>query len=144
MIRYLLLVLFIGLNGFILFFLSKKYKRSFLLKAFPALIPIVIVLGFVLGFIMKLLHIPMNFNTSQAFLSAMMSLIIISMINFVNQFFFYMVDSVVAFHQKNNVDNVGRQPIKFFIVHQIRLKQIATVIWFLGSALMLYGIWLGV
>jgi uncharacterized membrane protein SpoIIM required for sporulation len=64
------------------------------------------------------------------------------MINFANQGFLYMVDSIVEFHQKNNETNVGRQPIKFFIVNQINLKQVATIIWFLGSVLMLYGIWL--
>jgi amino acid transporter len=141
--RYLLFVIMICLNGFVLFYLSKKYERPFLLKAFPVSVPVIIVAFFVLGFIMKLLHLTMTFNLSQALISAMMSLIVIAMINFANQAFSYMVDVVIEFHRKNNADNLGRQPIKFFIDNQTRLKQVATVIWFLGSALMLYGIWLG-
>ncbi|MGY4385184.1 amino acid transporter [Pedobacter sp. UYP24] len=141
--RYLILLILICLNGYLLFFASKKYERPFLLKAFPALIPVIIILFLGLGLVVKLLHIPMKYVTSERLISAMMSLIVISMINFANQFSFYMVDAIINFHQKNNAANVGRQPIKFFIDHQIRLKQFATVIWFLGSALMLYGIWLG-
>jgi amino acid transporter len=141
--RYLLFVILIFLNGFVLFFLSKKYDRPFLLKAFPVLIPIIIAFFFALGFIIKLLHLQMDFNTSQVLISAMMSLIVIALINFANQLFFFMVDSIVEFHKKNNAANINRQPIKFFIVNQIKLKHVATLIWFLGSALMLYGIWLG-
>jgi len=63
------------------------------------------------------------------------------MINLFNQLFHFMVDTVVGFHQKNNVANLNRQPIKFFVSNQTKLKQIATIIWFLGSALMLYGAW---
>jgi len=143
MIRYLLLALFICLNGYCLFLLYKKYARPVLMKAFPVSIPVTIVLIFGLGFLFKLLRIPMTYHIGQILISAMMSLIVIAMINFANQLFSYMVDLVVAFHQKNNVANIGRQPIKFFIVNQVVLKQGATVIWFLGSALMLYGIWLG-
>lgn len=141
--RYLLFIILNCLNFYLLFFFSKKFERSFLLKVFPALIPIVVVLFFAFGFVLKLSHFQMNFITSQALLSAMMSLIVISLLNFVNQFFSYMVDSIVAFHQKNNASNLGRQPIKFFIENQTKLKQVASVIWFLGSVLILYGIWLG-
>ena len=132
MIRYILLALFICVNGCCLFFLSKKYARPFLIKAFPASIPITIVLIFGLGFLLKLFRIPMTYHISQALISAMMSLTVIAMINL-----------IVAFHQKNIVANIGRQPINFFIVNQAGLKQGATLIWFLDSALMLYGIWLG-
>ncbi|TCD11009.1 hypothetical protein EZ449_05780 [Pedobacter frigidisoli] len=85
----------------------------------------------------------MNFVTSEALISAMMSLIVISLINFVNQFFSYIVDLVVKFHQRNNAANLASQPIKFFVDNQTMLKRVATLIWFFGSGLMLYGIWLG-
>jgi hypothetical protein len=140
--KHLLFVLSICLNCYSLFFLSKKYKRTFLLKAFPALIPIIIVVFFVLGLIVKLLGVQMDFSTSQLLISAMMSLVVISLTNFINQLFLYMVDAMVAFHLKNNTANIGRQPIKFFIDYQIQLKRVATVIWSLGAALMLYGVWL--
>jgi len=54
-----------------------------------------------------------------------------------------MIDAVATFHQKNNADNLSRQPIKFLIDHQTGLKKAAAVVWFLGAVLMLYGIWLG-
>lgn len=140
--RYLLFVVLNCLNFYLLFCFSKKFERSLLLKLFPALIPIVVILFFALGFVLKLSHGQMNFKTSQALISAMMSLIVISVINFINQFFSYMVDSIAGFHRKNNANNLGRQPVKFLIDHQTNLKVAASVIWFLGTALMLYGIWL--
>ncbi|MBS7566755.1 hypothetical protein KHS38_20285 [Mucilaginibacter sp. Bleaf8] len=77
------------------------------------------------------------------FFSSIFALLVVLMINLVNQFFFYMVDTVVSFHQKNNTANLDRQPVKFLVSNQDTLKRAATIIWFLGSALMLYGIWLG-
>ncbi|WP_166727805.1 hypothetical protein [Mucilaginibacter gilvus] len=45
-------------------------------------------------------RILIQFITSQALISGMMSLIVIAIINFANQFFFYMVDAIITFHQK--------------------------------------------
>lgn len=141
--RYILFAILICLNFYLLTFFSKKFDRPFLLKLFPAMIPIIIAFFFGIGFALKMLHIRMNFVASQALISAMMSLIVISMINFADQLFSYILDSVIKFHETNNAANLGRQPIKFFIDNQVHLKQAASAIWFLGSVLMLYGIWLG-
>ena len=141
--RYILFVIFICINGYFLFILSKKQERPFLLKIFPISIPVVVVLFFIIGLIVKLLSVQMNYHISQALISAMMSLIVIAMVNFANQAFSYMIDAVAKFHQKNNASNLGLQPVKFLIDHQTSLKKMAAMVWFLGAILMLYGIWLG-
>lgn len=140
--RILLFVLCICLNCYFLFFLSKKYQRPFLLKAFAALVPITIAVFFALGLMLKLLGIQMDFSTSQLLISAMMSLIVISMVNLANQAFSFMVDALAAFHQRHNAANLDRQPLKFLITNQIKVERFARVIWSLGAALMLYGVWL--
>ncbi|OKS87631.1 hypothetical protein RG47T_3092 [Mucilaginibacter polytrichastri] len=63
------------------------------------------------------------------------------MINLFNQLFQAGLDGMASFHQKNNAENLGRQPIKFFVTRRPLIRQIVAIIWFLGSALMLYGAW---
>jgi hypothetical protein len=106
-------------------------------------IPVIIVASIVVALIIKLFGFTLNYAAGNAFIAAVLSVIIISVINLFNQLFHFMVDSVVGFHQKNNAANLNRQPVKFFVSNQTTFKRVATVIWFLGSALMLYGLWLG-
>ena len=132
-----------ALNFYILFVLSKKFDRPLLLKVFPALVPIVLIVWLLIGFVMWLMHVHLSLNSRELFISIVMSIVIILLNNFANQVFLFMVDSIINFHQKNNINNISKQPIKFIIVNQSNIKAAATTLWFLGSVLMLYGIWLG-
>lgn len=134
---------FVALNFWLLFFYSKTFERPVLIRRFIWAIPVVIVVSIVVALIIRLCGFTLDYAAGNAFITAVFSFIIIFMINLFNQIFHYMVDTVVAFHQKNNAANLNRQPIKFFITNQTTLKRVATVIWFSGSALMLYGVWLG-
>jgi len=141
--RILIWLLLAALNFYILFVLSKKFDRPLLLKVFPALVPIVLIVWLLIGFVMWLMHVHLSLNSRELFISIVMSIVIILLNNFANQVFLFMVDSIINFHQKNNINNISKQPIKFIIVNQSNIKAAATTLWFLGSVLMLYGIWLG-
>lgn len=136
-------LLFVGINFWLLFFLTKKFERSFLLKTFALGIPVLFVTAVAIILLMAATKLKPGDSFEFFFISSMFALLVLIMINLANQFFFFMIDSVVSFHQKNNAANIERQPVKFLISNQDALKRISTIIWFLGSALMLYGIWLG-
>lgn len=62
----------------------------------------------------------------------------------VNQVFFKIVDSIIHFYITKNSRNIHRNPIKFLISNQSQIKKVATVIWFLGAFITLYGAWFGI
>jgi hypothetical protein len=136
-------LIFISFNSLIMFVLIKKFERAFLMKFFPACVPVILIVSILPMVIRWLLHISSGQVFRFYFLSIVFSLIIICLTNFANQVFFYMLDEVLSFHRQNNTANLNRQPIKFFIEHQSGLRLTSTIVWFLGSSLMLYGIWLG-
>lgn len=136
-------LLFVALNGYLLFIFAKKFERAYLMKLFAAGVPVVIVSFVVFALLIRLLGLHPNYVITFYAISTMMSLNLICLINFINQFSHYMLQHVIQFHQQHNAANVHRQPIKFFVDNQHTMMRVATVIWFLGSALMLYGVWLG-
>jgi hypothetical protein len=141
--KIILWLLFVSLNLWLLFVLSKKIDRPVLIKGFILLMPAVIVIWLLIALSCRVLGFIPAAGFFDIFMAAFMSFMIIAMINIFNQLFYYMLDAVNSFHQKNNAGNLNRQPIKFFIDNQTMLKRAASIIWFLGSALMLYGVWLG-
>ncbi|MBB3912587.1 hypothetical protein [Sphingomonas desiccabilis] len=58
-----------------------------------------------------------------------------------NLVFHGMVDTIIAFHEAHNAQNLERFPISFLIRHRRLLKRCATVLWCLGAGLMFYGVW---
>jgi hypothetical protein len=136
-------LLFVGLNGYLLFVFAKKFERAYLIKLFLAGVPVVMVSFVVFALTIRLLGLHPNYVFKFYALSILMSLVALCMINFINPVFHYMVQHVLEFHQQHNAANLHRQPIKFFTDNQHTIMGVATVIWFLGSALMLYGVWLG-
>jgi hypothetical protein len=136
-------ILFLGLHGYLLFVFAKKFERAFLIKLFSAGVPVVMVSFVVFALVIRLLGLHPNYVFKFYAISTLMSLTIICMVNFVNHVFHRMVQYVLQLHQQHNAANVHRQPIKFFMDNQHTMMSVATVIWFLGSTLMLYGVWLG-
>ena len=141
--RIICWLIFIITNFCILFVFTPKFERANVIKVFGALVPALIVLAVLVMLLMKMVGLRPDAHVKEIFFSTLMALVVLVMINLFNQLFFRMVDEVLAFHQKNNSANLGRQPLKFMIQNQMNIKRAATIIWFLGSTLMFYGIWLG-
>lgn len=74
-------------------------------------------------------------------LAAFFTVAVILFVNIVNVACRGMVDAIVSFHQNNNAANLDRFPIATLIHRQDQLKLLLGVVWSLGSALMLYGVW---
>lgn len=66
---------------------------------------------------------------------------IVSGLNIGNVVFHGMAVSLIAFHQKYNSARLHRFPISFLIKRRDHLKILGTIMWCLGSILMLYGVW---
>ena len=50
------------------------------------------------------------------------------------------IRKVVDFHKKNNVENLNRQPIKFFVENDSNIIKIARFIYWFGGVIIIFGI----
>jgi hypothetical protein len=123
-------LLFVGLNGYLLFVFAKKFERAYLMKLFAAGVPVVMVSFVVFALLIRLLGMHPNYVFKFYALSILMSLTLLCLINFINQFSHSMLQQVIQFHQQHNAPNVHRQPIKFFVNNQHAMMRVFTVIWF--------------
>ncbi len=84
-----------------------------------------------------------NIDTNHVVFKTYVSMLIILSIKFISIMYHRMVNIIIQFHQRYNEVNLNRNPIKFLMENQVKLKRIFTIIWFLGSIVMLSGIWFG-
>ena len=79
--------------------------------------------------------------TGSLLFSALFTVIVLGMTNSGSALFRGAADTITAFHVQHNAANLHRFPISVLIEHRRWLDRFATVVWSLGSGLMLYGVW---
>lgn len=82
------------------------------------------------------------YQNSIFFLSYVSFVILIS-VSIINQLSFIIIDYVILFHLKNNKNNLDRNPIKFLVNNQVKLKKIFTILWIINCTIMITGLWFG-
>lgn len=128
-------------------FISLNFLNLFIFQ--PRILPIKILkyLFMILGsLILCAMLISVFINTSNeirlnTFFLIYASFVIITIISIANKLSHMMVDYLVHFHQKYNEANLNRGLVKFLIQNKGNLKRTFTIIWFLGSLIMLLGVW---
>ena len=50
-------------------------------------------------------------------------------------------DYLIKFHQKYNIENLNKNPVKFVLSNKEKIKLYYRIFFMLGSCLMLYGVW---
>lgn len=132
----------VAINGWLLFRVTPRMPVARLLKR----IAIVFVGAIVCVVAITLLMVAVGMHPSDAFGKRLFSLFfateVLALLSFVNLIFHGEVDVVGAFHRRVNAVNLDRFPISFLIRHERGLKTFGTVAWFIGGALMLYGVWM--
>ncbi|MET3732199.1 hypothetical protein [Moheibacter stercoris] len=74
----------------------------------------------------------------------LMSFLTVLFINlFILLFVDNMIDYLINFHKTYNTDNINKNPIKFLVENQIKIKKGYRIFFALGSMVMLYGVWFG-
>ena len=51
-----------------------------------------------------------------------------------------LIGTVVNFHKKNNVKNLNKQPIKFFVENELKIINIAKLFYWFGGIIIIVGI----
>lgn len=123
-----------------LFIISTKNSPSKLLK-----ILFVILGSFIICAMLSsaFINITPQETKSNIFFTIYVSCIIVIVISIANHLSHMLINYIIYIHEENNSENINRNPIKFLIEKKILLKKILTFIWFLGSLIMLSGIWFG-
>ncbi|WP_165734419.1 hypothetical protein [Polaribacter sp. 20A6] len=51
-----------------------------------------------------------------------------------------LIGTVVNFHKKNNVKNLNKQPIKFFVKNELKIINMARLFYWFGGIIIIIGI----
>ena len=54
--------------------------------------------------------------------------------------FFYLIETQIAFQQKDNTKNIDKAPVNWIIKNEMKLKRIIAGIWFFGAIFTVLGI----
>ena len=76
------------------------------------------------------------------FMAAVMSAAVLAMLSFGTAAVAGMVETVTGFHQRHNAANLHRFPVRLLVAHPQRFRRGVAWLFFLGSGLMFYGLWL--
>ncbi|WP_420137677.1 hypothetical protein [Sphingomonas sp.] len=120
---------------------ARRRGGAFVAKAAIASIVLGMALVIGVGVVLRRLEIRPSDDVVQIAMQLLMTLLVIAMLNIMNILFHGLVEMQIAFHQRFNVANLHRFPVRFVIAHRQRLKRVATILWCFAAALMLYGVW---
>jgi hypothetical protein len=136
--HFLLLLLFSALDGYIALVFFKQKTRQNAFKSFAALVGFAVVSSAITH-----LAIPATKRLTDVAQNALLSFSLILSVAFFCQLVAILIKRTIDWHREHNSANLHRQPIRFAIERQEQLITLATYFYFIGSLLILGGIWLG-
>lgn len=105
-------------------------------------IPVTFVIAILVMLAIRLMNIRPHDNLKGIFFSIVMSILTILLLNIMVITASYLIDHLVKFHQEQNASNVQRLPVSFLLKNQVIIKNVFKVLFFMGSLLMFYGLWI--
>ncbi len=135
----IMLIISLCLNYFLMFKIFVKYTHTKVLKICTTLLFLILVCAMIVNAFSYL-----RFDYSSLFALIYVSLVIIVSISIANQLSAIIIDKIAAFHQIYNVQNRERPFLRLLIDNKEKFKKSTTLIWFIGSAIMLTGLYFGV
>ena len=141
--KYLMFVLFAVVNLVIILKVPDGLAKLKVLKYLGLAIPLTLVVATLIMLLLKVLNYTPELQFKNTFFSVLMSVLTILLLNCMIIIGVYMLDRMIGFHQVHNANNLDRFPVSFVSKNHINIKTGIKVLFFLGSLLMFYGIWLG-
>jgi len=133
-------VLSLAANFYLLFFWSATKGIAAIVKRAIA----AVVLGIVMTLAIALTWAAVGAAPSQAFDNAvfqcLFTVVVLAMTNVAHAAFRGMVETIASFHETHNAANIDRFPSRI-VRQRTGLQRFSAVVWWLGSGLMLYGVW---
>lgn len=113
------------------------------LKLYGIAIPVALVVAVLVMLAIKALGIRPGEGTRELFFQILMSVLAILLMNVMTLVADYLIDLLLKFQIDNNAQNIDRFPVRFWAKHKTTIKSAVRILFFLGTVLMLYGLWLG-
>ena len=140
--RVVFFILFTITNCLLIFKVNPRFKPKVVAISYSISFIVVPILMLSSAYLLKILKVVMNKQSQQLFIDAFFTLMIIIFLNLFLLLADLMVNGVLNFHEKHNAENIDRNPIKLALNNKSRIKSFYRVMFFLGSVLGFYGIWL--
>jgi len=140
--RIIFFILFTITNFLLIFKVNPRFKPKVNAISYGISFIVVPILMLSSAYLLKILRVVMNKQSQQLFIDAFFTLMIIIFLNLFLLLADVMVNGLLNFHEKHNAENIDKNPIKLALNNKSGIKSFYRVMFFLGSVLGFYGIWL--
>jgi hypothetical protein len=129
-------------SAWLLLYLTRTQPPARLARWSAAAIPVIFVVAIASVLAMAAIGVAPPDGLERRFMAAVMSATVLAMLSFGTAAVAGMVETVTGFHQRYNPVSLHRFPIRLLVAHPERFRRGAAWLFFLGSGLMFYGLWL--
>ena len=136
--RFLLLIFFAAVDYYVVLVFFREKSRRNALSSFLWMIGCL-----ALSSLTRTVLFPTGIQAHGLVDNTLISFGIVLTIAFFCQAVAIMIKQAINWHREHNKANLHRQPIRFAIEQQEKIISFTTYFYFLGSLLILWGIWLG-
>ena len=140
--RIIFFILFTITNFLLIFKVNPRFKPKVIAIAYGISFIVVPILMLSSAYLLNIFKVFMSEKSQKLYIDAFFTLMIII---FLNLFFLLadvMVNGALNFHEKHNAENIDKNPIKLALNNKSGIKSFYRLMFFFGSVLGFYGIWL--
>lgn len=134
-------IVFAAINLLLMLRVPEGAAKLKYLKIYSIGIPVTFLLAVLAMLLMKAGSMRPDESVKAIFMAVLMSILMILLMNIIVIASSYLVDFLLKFHTSQNAANADRFPVSFLSQNQTTVKNVFKWLFFSGSLLMLYGLW---
>lgn len=141
--RTFFFIIFIIINFILIFKANQFFKPKTAAISYGislAAVPILMLAGI---YLLRMFNFHADQKFQDIYFAVLFTLIVMILLNLVVLFADAMTHKLMHFQETENTANTGKNPIRFALDNQSGIKVMYRIVFFAGSILMFYGIWLG-
>lgn len=141
--RTLFFIFFIIVTFLLIFKVNQLFKPKITAISYGIsliAVPILMLAGI---YLLRLLNFNADKQFQEIYFAVLFTLMVIILLNLVVLFADAMTNKLLHFQETENTSSTDRNPVKFALDNKSGIKIIYRIVFFAGSILMFYGIWLG-
>jgi hypothetical protein len=139
--KYLMFLLFAAINLILVLKIPEGQDKLKMLKLTGLAIPVSLILAILVMLVIKAIGLVPGEQTKNMFFSVLMSVLTALVQVSIIIIGMFMIEKMLGFHQVYNSQNTDRLPVEFVVRNQQLIIYILKSLFFAGSLIMLYGLW---
>lgn len=135
-------IIFTITNFLLIFKVNQRFKPKVTAIAYGISFIVVPILMLASAYLLRIFKVANGNVAEQLYINVVFTLMVIIFLNLFLLLSDVMVNGLLNFQERHNTANINSNPIKFALNNKLNIKSFCRILFFLGSILGFYGIWL--